>query len=48
MLAFNRVLKKRDEAQLIKTQKQKLGFNLTTRKAKQPATGYYLGLGPKW
>ena len=32
-------------AQLIKTQRHIMGFNL---KAKQPATGSYLYLSPKW
>ena len=35
------------EAQLIKTQREKLGFNLKIQKAKQPATGSYLDLNPK-
>ena len=34
----------RPVAQLIKTQRQKLGFNLKVREAKQPATGSYLYL----
>ena len=33
---------------LIETQRQKLGFNLKARKAKQPATDSYLYLSPKW
>ena len=35
------------EARLIKTSRQILGFNLKTRKAKQPATGSHLNLHPK-
>ena len=35
-------------AQLTKTQRQKLGFNLKVRKAKQSAIGSYLYLNPKW
>ena len=35
-------------ARLIKTQRQILGFNLKVRKAKQPVTGSYLYLSPKW
>ena len=35
------------EAQLIKTQRQKSGFNLKTRKAKQPTTGSYHDFSPK-
>ena len=35
------------EAQLIKTQGEKLGFNLNTQKAKQPVTDSYLYLSPK-
>ena len=35
------------ETQLIKTQRQILGFNLKTRKAKQSATGSYLHLSQK-
>ena len=37
-----------DVAQLVKIQRQKLGFNLKVRKAKEPATGSYLYLSPKW
>ena len=35
------------EARLIKSQREKLGFNLKIQKAKQPATGSYLGFSPK-
>ena len=35
-------------AQLIKIQRQILGFNLNVRKAKQPATGSYLYHSLKW
>ena len=35
-------------AQLIKTQRQILGFNLKVRKAKQSVTGSYLYLSLKW
>ena len=35
-------------ALLIKTQRQKLGFNLKVRKTKQLATGSYLYFSPKW
>lgn len=34
-----------NEARLIKTQRQKLGFSLRIRKAKQPTTGSYLSPG---
>ena len=34
-------------AQLIKTQRQKLGFSLKVKKVKQPATSSYLYLSPK-
>ena len=36
------------EAQIIKTQREKLRFNLEVRKAKQSGTGSYLNLSPKW
>ena len=36
-----------DAAQLIQTQRQKLGFNLKVTKVKQPDTGSYLYLSPK-
>ena len=35
-------------AQLLETQRQKLGFNLKVGKAEQPATDSYLDLSLKW
>ena len=38
---------RQDEAQLRKTQRLILEFNLKTQKAMQPTTGSYLDLNPK-
>ena len=37
-----------DVAQLVNIQRQKLGFNLKVRKAKEPTSGYNLYLSLKW
>lgn len=41
-------IKTLSEARFINTQRQKLRFNLSARKAKEPATGFYLYHSLKW